>query len=314
MVKSQEFCDGDSCAAAKNCQNVIKIGDDQPSIIFKKTRGRLGNQLNMYAMMLQFKRVYGYDPYLLKETYDILVRMFTPESLELPVLESSFCNLPKMKFQVFSELNRFSELGRKESAHSKGKMYELYPPQEQVAFVPPVTNEYKRSRTETYHYLRKTLKIHEKYIRSADETFKKVADQMKLPVSKITFVGIHHRRRDITAFSSKAFNEKPPKKSHFYAAMEYFREEYNPVAFLYVSDDCQWGKKNLKNKHNDLFFVSKCKDDNDDDIGHDFALLVHSNHSVTSLGSFSMWSSLLNSGETYGKYGPMIPSVSFSLL
>lgn len=31
-----------------------------------------------------------------------------------------------------------------------------------------------------------------------------------------------------------------------------FREEYENVAFLYVSDDMAWGKKNIKNKKKDL--------------------------------------------------------------
>jgi len=32
----------------------------------------------------------------------------------------------------------------------------------------------------------------------------------------------------------------------------FFRDEYENVAFLYVSDDMEWGRKNLKNKHGDL--------------------------------------------------------------
>ena len=138
---------------------------------------------------------------------------------------------------------------------------------------------------------------------------------MKIPVNKITFVGIHHRRKDISDFAKQAFNEKPPKKSFFYAAMEHFREEYDPVAFLYVSDDPDWGKKNLKNKHKDLFFVGKINGDVEEDAaGHDFALLVHSNHSVTTLGSFSHWVSVLNGGDTYGQYGPVIRSITNSIL
>ena len=44
---------------------------------------------------------YGYDAYMLQETYDILEKMFTKESIsELPVLEQSFCHHSKMKFQV----------------------------------------------------------------------------------------------------------------------------------------------------------------------------------------------------------------------
>ena len=39
-----------------------------------------------------------------------------------------------------------------------------------------------------------------------------------------------------------------PEK-HFYTVP---REEYENVAFLYVSDDMEWGRKNLKNTKGDL--------------------------------------------------------------
>ena len=42
--------------------------------------------------------------------------------------------------------------------------------------------------------------------------------------------------------------------------MDEMRESYsddgeNIVAFLYVSDDMKWGRANIKDKHNDLYFV-----------------------------------------------------------
>lgn len=46
----------------------------------------------------------------------------------------------------------------------------------------------------------------------------------------------------ILFFSKKDLNMEP----HFY------RDSYDNVAFLYVSDDMNWGKKNLKNKESDL--------------------------------------------------------------
>ena len=51
--------------------------------------------------------------------------------------------------------------------------------------------------------------------------------------------------------------KNPYTKSFFQDAMEYFREEYQNVVFFYVSDDMTWGRKNIKNKQKDLFFVGK---------------------------------------------------------
>lgn len=95
----QDHCDKESCNEMK-CKDVRTIEKDVPSIVFKKARGRLGNQLNTYAMMLQLKRNYGFDAYILQETYDILSRMFTEETIELPVFEKTFCSPSKLAVQV----------------------------------------------------------------------------------------------------------------------------------------------------------------------------------------------------------------------
>ena len=52
-------------------------------------------------------------------------------------------------------------------------MYNLFPPKEDKAFVPPATQEYKKSRKEMYLHLRQKLKIKPRYVKSADETFLK---------------------------------------------------------------------------------------------------------------------------------------------
>ncbi len=42
----------------------------------------------------------------------------------------------------------------------------------------------------------------------------------------------------------------PPQEEldadYFLDAMEYFREEYDSPAFLYVSDDMEWGRENIQ--------------------------------------------------------------------
>jgi hypothetical protein len=52
---------------------------------------------------------------------------------------------------------------------------------------------------------------------------------------------------------------KPLKKGYFKHAMKHFREENeNPkIAFLYISDDMEWGKNQFqgKKKYKNVFFV-----------------------------------------------------------
>ncbi len=79
---------------------------------------------------------------------------------------------------------------------------------------------------------------------------------MDLNPREVTYVGIHNRRsKDYIEFARETWKQKPFKKSYFYDAMDEFRDSYDNVAFLYVSDDMKWGRKNIKDKENDLYFV-----------------------------------------------------------
>ena len=86
-----------------------------------------------------------------------------------------------------------------------------------------------------------------------------------------------------------------------------FREDYENIAFLFISDDMEWGRKNIKDKHNDLFFVGVGETDIDMDIGTDLALMANANHTIISRGTYSMWGAVLSGGEYHTEYGLMVP-------
>ena len=88
--------------------------------------------------------------------------------------------------------------------------------------------------------------------------------------------------------------------------MDYFREEFQNVVFLWVSDDMEWGEANFRTMK-DIFFVGSGDNSDDESIGYDLAILARSNHSIVTRGTFSMWSALLAGGEYYGPYGPIVP-------
>ena len=88
--------------------------------------------------------------------------------------------------------------------------------------------------------------------------------------------------------------------------MDYFREEFENVVFLWVSDDMEWGEANFKNKK-DIFFVGSGDTADDESIGYDLSLLARSNHTIVTRGTFSMWGAVLCGGEYYGPYGPIVP-------
>ena len=51
-----------------------------------------------------------------------------------------------------------------------------------------------------------------------------------------------------------SFHVRTPHSSSI-VFLSIFREEFDNVAFVYVSDDMDWGRKNLKNRSGDLFFL-----------------------------------------------------------
>ena len=92
-------------------------------------------------------------------------------------------------------------------------------------------------------------------------------------------------------------------RGYFRDAMDYFREEFDNVLFLYVSDDMEWGRRNLRSLgRGDLFFAGGRT------AGEDMAVLASCSHTVITWGTFSMWAAVLAGGEYYGPYGPIVPA------
>ena len=105
------FCHKKNCP--KKCRDLKgPLSPQSPTIIFRRSQGGLGNQLNGYSMMLQFKRKCGYDSYITKDTYQAIRKLFTRESIELMVLEDTFCNVDSMNFDVSTTLHTLALVGK----------------------------------------------------------------------------------------------------------------------------------------------------------------------------------------------------------
>jgi len=88
--------------------------------------------------------------------------------------------------------------------------------------------------------------------------------------------------------------------------MELYREKYEDVVFVFISDDLQWGKNRLTKRsmtrNMEIYFVgdddeSILKDRNRDSIGHDLALMALCNHTIISRGTFSFWAGFFAGGS-----------------
>ncbi|XP_013418561.1 galactoside 2-alpha-L-fucosyltransferase 2-like isoform X2 [Lingula anatina] len=119
---------------------------------------------------------------------------------------------------------------------------------------------------------------------------------------KITTVGIHVRRGDMTSENMVALTGPLPDMAYFNSAMAHFQSKYKNVLFFIASDDIDWCKRNFKSKN--VVFSEK----------HspvvDLAILSRTNHVIISVGTFSWWAGYLSGGEVvYPKKWPAEGSI-----
>lgn len=108
--------------------------------------------------------------------------------------------------------------------------------------------------------------------------------------SKVTRVGIHVRRGDMTEEFYKQYGYVTAPSDYFVKAMDYFRRNYTTVCFIICSDDIAWAKENIAGA--DVAFS----------VGNseavDLAILSSCDHSIISVGSFGWWAAWIVNGET----------------
>jgi hypothetical protein len=104
-------------------------------------------------MLLEMRRSLGYDAYITQETFDILAKVFTEESILIPVLERTFCNVDQMKFQVFD--GNFTHLIMPDTKYNRGRMLNLFPPdpENKRAFKPQLSRHYSKFSGSFYRYI-----------------------------------------------------------------------------------------------------------------------------------------------------------------
>ena len=118
---------------------------------------------------------------------------------------------------------------------------------------------------------------------------KKKVKSLGLHDSNLTIVGIHHRRGDHLQYE-KAYKIPHITMGYIGPSMDLFRNMFNnTVMFIYVSDDKEWIKNNMK-RDKDVIVGSS------DSTGDDLALLSLCHHTIMTRGTFSTWAAMLAGG------------------
>ena len=111
--------------------------------------------------------------------------------------------------------------------------------------------------------LESRLKFKDILIEHAQEKLHEVKKSFKSQKKETIFVGIHSRRTDHVRFSIQKLDLKPISPSYYLDAMDIFRQKfpkkkYN-LAFVYVSDDMEWGRQSIGSKKGGkgIFFIGE---------------------------------------------------------
>ena len=240
-----------------------------------------------------------------------LEKFFIPESILVESIYVKYCNYDQLPYEMYyQDINDLLV----NKSYRKGRVVYLFPNLKNNKGIYDYYKGGAHIHTDKLDKLwgsagrsvRKTLQFRPEIMSKVTEIFDNVASEMGLMKQDITFVGIHNRRTDHLEFSEKMFRQKPLGPEYFKEKMNEFRADYNNIAFLFVSDDMEWGRENLDEEEN-IFFAGSGIDDDDFAIGVDYATLANCNHSIISRGTFSLTSSYFVGGEIKCEVGNYIP-------
>ena len=96
----------------------------KPSIYLIVPRGRLGNMMLGYSIILELQNRLQIQPLVNRECLSFLKTTFEEDTLTIPAIEDTYCNYENMVFEKFE--GTFRELMSNSSYHSN-KMLWLYP-------------------------------------------------------------------------------------------------------------------------------------------------------------------------------------------
>ncbi|XP_039366016.1 galactoside alpha-(1,2)-fucosyltransferase 2-like [Mauremys reevesii] len=246
--------------------------------------GRQGNQMGQYATLYALAKMNGRQAYILPEMHEKLAPLFR---ITLPVLSSDVVrSVPWRNYWIH---NWMSE----EYRHIKGKYVRL--------------TGYPCSWT-IYHHLRQEIlqefSFHDHVKKEANRYLAGLRGQRQ----NVTYVGVHVRRGDYIQVLTQVRKGVVADKAYLEKAMGYFRAKYQEPVFVVTSNGMEWCRENIDASRGDVYFLGDGKESSP---GRDFALLVHCNHTIMTVGTFGIWASYLAGGETIYLANYILPNSPF---
>jgi len=290
----------------------LHLPPSNPSVIASFGNGRLGNQMSSFASLYAFSKLYSFKQLATKKQGDML-RFYFGQSIkdDIRIAEVELYDYTIKLFgwrlyrivwdRPWTALNSIdgnfnysfiSNVQLKTGLAIDGgefpnevKSFLQFLPELRLRFVPQ-----------------------ERFLRSAHGKLDALrAGRNNQDWLKTQFVGVHIRRGDYGQHLEYLYKINQLESQYFIKAMKFFKNRYDSVIFVVVSDDIPWAKENLGDLPDlDVVFLGNTKVLEKDisnplkpgeDIGEDLALLISCNHTIMSFGTFGMWGSLLAGGQ-----------------
>ncbi|XP_074657350.1 galactoside alpha-(1,2)-fucosyltransferase 1-like [Tubulanus polymorphus] len=247
------------------------------------TRERLGNNMFQYAALVGVALARGHVPINLNEGND-LRKIFNISAAKYPDSE--------LGVRVTNNSNRYNEncclfdpkLMKTVKIAGNFVLSGFF--QNWRYFHPHASNQLRREFT----FRKPVADAAESFLANATTKLRQKLATTKNN-TKVTYVGVHVRRGDITSVGYKKLGMRQPTMDYFKKAMAIMESLYDNVFYVICSDDLKWCRKNFGSMPNKAFCPGT-------DRLVDLAILSKSNHSILTIGSFGFWAAFLANGTT----------------
>nr|XP_023968876.2 galactoside alpha-(1,2)-fucosyltransferase 2-like isoform X3 [Chrysemys picta bellii] len=233
--------------------------------------GRLGNQMGEYATLYALAKMNGRQAYILPEMHWQLAPLFR---ITLPVIPGDMVqSVPWKDYELHDWMSE-------EYGHIEGKYVRL--------------TGYPCSWT-FYHHLRQEILQEFSFHDHVKEEANRYLAGLRGQRRNVTYVGVHVRRGDYIQEMAEHWKGVLADQAYLEKAMGYFRAKYQEPVFVVTSNGMEWCRENIDASRGDVYFSGDGKESSP---GRDFALLVHCNHTIMTIGTFGIWAGYLAGGET----------------
>jgi galactoside 2-L-fucosyltransferase 1/2 len=236
----------------------------QKPIVTARQKGQLGNQMYEYISVWALAKTTGREPYV-------------PSCL-ITELEKIFRNLPvyPLSYLAYCPVQEYPVAVTVEQVdHSNGSI--ILPNNIQLpTYIAPFLSEIRQ----IFQFKKRIIDNSQNLLHTASRGKK-----------NITYVGVHVRRTDYIRYIKRKYNASPVKPDYFLRHMNVFRNKYQRVMFIVLSDDPEWCERELRG--DDVVVM------NTNSPVQDLAIMAACNHSIIDYGTYGVFGALLSGGDTF---------------